>query len=105
MDLGPSKNYKLLITPDNEKSYAYQIVIYLVNNLPNNGHTLFFDSWYLSIKLGQEPIKKGFNFITNLKSNAIGLPDKNLLVKNSKHYAYDKNSNSYLIHQYEEKNS
>ena len=36
------KNYKKLIDLDNEKSYDYQIVVNLVSNLPNNGHTLFF---------------------------------------------------------------
>ena len=49
----PGKNYKELVAPDKERTFAYQIVINLVDNLPRNGFTLFFDSWYSSINLGQ----------------------------------------------------
>ena len=56
----PGKNYKELVAQDRERTFAYQIVINLVDNLPRNGFTLFFDSWYSSINLGQELTKKGF---------------------------------------------
>ena len=65
----PGKNYKL-VAPDKERTFAYQIVINLVDNLPRNGFTLFFDSWHSSINLGQELPKKGFNIVTTLRSNA-----------------------------------
>ena len=98
----PGKNYKELVAPEKERTFAYQIVINLVDNLPRNGFTLFFDSWYSSINLGKELTKKGFNFVTTLRSNACGLPDKNLLANSSKHYAYD-NNNKCIIHQFEDK--
>ena len=58
-----AKNYKELVAPDTEITFAFQIAINLVDILPRNGFTLFFDSWYSSINLGQELIKKGFNFV------------------------------------------
>ena len=45
----PGKNYKELIAPDKKRTFAYQIIINLVDNLPRNGFTLFFDSWYSSL--------------------------------------------------------
>ena len=49
----PGKNYKELFAPYKERTFSYQIVINLVDNLPRNGFTLFFDSCYSSIKFGQ----------------------------------------------------
>ena len=52
--------------------------------------------------MGKELTKKGFNFVTTLRSNTCILPDKNLLANSSNHYAYD-NNNKCIIHQFEDK--
>ena len=54
----PGKNYKELFAPYKERTFSYQIVINLYDNLHRNGCTLFFDSWHSSINLGQERTKK-----------------------------------------------
>ena len=38
------KNYKELVAPYKERTFAYQIIINLFDDLPRNDFTLFFDS-------------------------------------------------------------
>ena len=92
MIFDPGKKYKEIVASNTKESYAKQIVLTLVDKLPEKNHRIFTDSWYSSIELGNELTKRGFSFITTLRANAAGLCDKEKIENSSKHYAYkDKN--------------
>ena len=76
--------HKDLVAPIMKELFTEQIVLALVDKLPEKGHRIFMDSWYSSIELGNELTKRGFSFITTLKVNEKGLCDKTKIENNSK---------------------
>ena len=72
----PGKQYKSLITPKPNNSFAYQIVITLVNRLNESGYRIYCNSWYGSIALIKELSLKGFEIIITLRANAKDLRNK-----------------------------
>ena len=69
MILDPCKFYKNLISPDDNKNFAYQIVMTLINRLPGKGYHIFCHSWYGSIDLIKNLSEKGCEIITCLREN------------------------------------
>ena len=98
----PGKNYKNLITEDKNKKFAQQIVNTLVDRLPGTGYRIFCDSWYASVDLVKDMTEKNFSIITSLRSNAIDLPNKELISNSSKKYAYN-NENHLIIQEFKYK--
>ena len=98
----PGKNYKNLITEDKNKKFAQQIVNTLVDRLPGTGYRIFCDSWYASVDLVKDMTEKNFSIITSLRSNAIDLPNKELISNSSKKYAYN-NENHLIIQEFKDK--